>query len=97
MSLHWKTLLPRYLLLALFMLVVLIPLSGVVLSAFKTDIEVIRGPFSLPETWRLDNFIQAWQVGRFNIFFKNRDKVAVAKVIISVFINKIKNYIFCLL
>jgi len=94
MSLHWKTFLPRYLLLALFMLVVLIPLSGVVLSAFKTDIEVIRGPFSLPETWRLDNFIQAWQVGRFNIFFKNSAIVAVTVVIMSVFLSILTGYAF---
>ena len=94
MSLHWKTLLPRYLLLVLFMLVVLVPLSGVVLSAFKTDIEVIQGPFSLPETWRLDNFIQAWQVGRFNIFFKNSAIVAVAVVITSVFLSILTGYAF---
>ncbi len=94
MSLHWKTLLPRYLLLTLFMLVVLVPLSGVVLSAFKTDIEVIQGPFSLPENWRLDNFIQAWQVGRFNIFFKNSVIVAVAVVIVSVFLSILNGYAF---
>jgi len=94
MSLHWKALLPRYLLLTLFMLVVLVPLSGVVLSAFKTDIEVIQGPFSLPETWQLDNFIQAWQVGRFNIFFKNSVIVAVAVVIVSVFLSILNGYAF---
>ena len=94
MSLHWKNLLPRYLLLTLFMLAVLIPLSGVVLSAFKTDIEVIQGPFSLPETWQLDNFIQAWQVGRFNIFFKNSVIVAVAVVIMSVFLSILNGYAF---
>jgi raffinose/stachyose/melibiose transport system permease protein len=94
MSLHWKTLLPRYLLLTLFMLAVLIPLSGMVLSAFKTDIEVIQGPFSLPETWRFDNFIQAWQVGRFNIFFKNSVIVAVAVVIMSVFLSILNGYAF---
>ena len=94
MSLHWKTLLPRYLLLTLFMLVVLVPLSGVVLSAFKTDIEVIQGPFSLPENWRFDNFIQAWQVGRFNIFFKNSVIVAVAVVIVSVFLSILNGYAF---
>ena len=55
MSLPWKTLLPRYLLLRLVVLVVLGPLSGALLSAFKTVIEVIQGPFSLPENWRLDN------------------------------------------
>jgi raffinose/stachyose/melibiose transport system permease protein len=94
MSLHWKNLLPRYLLLTLFMLAVLIPLSGMVLSAFKTDIEVIQGPFSLPETWQLDNFIQAWQVGRFNIFFKNSVIVAVAVVIMSVFLSILNGYAF---
>ena len=94
MSLHWKNLLPRYLLLTLFMLTVLIPLSGVVLSAFKTDIEVIQGPFSLPETWQLDNFIQAWQVGRFNIFFKNSVIVAVTVAIMSVFLSILNGYAF---
>jgi len=94
MSLHRKNLLPRYLLLTLFMLTVLIPLSGVVLSAFKTDIEVIQGPFSLPETWQLDNFIQAWQVGRFNIFFKNSVIVAVTVAIMSVFLSILNGYAF---
>jgi len=97
MSKRWKALLPRYLLLTLFMLAVLIPLSGVVLSAFKTDIEVIQGPFSLPETWRLDNFVQAWQLGRFNIFFKNSAIVAVAVVIVSVFLSILSGYAFGLL
>jgi len=97
MKKSWKSLLPRYLILTLFMLIVLIPLSGAVLSAFKTDTEVIQGPFRLPKTWRLENFTQAWQVGRFNLFFKNSVIVAVVVVIISVFLSILSGYAFGLL
>lgn len=72
----WKKLLPRYLILIVFMLVVLVPVWGMFTSAFKTSTEVIEGHFSLPTQWSLNNFEQAWRVGRFNIFFKNSVIVA---------------------
>jgi len=86
MKFPWKNLLPRYLILVVFMLVVLIPIWGMFTSAFKTSTEVMGGPFSLPSNWSLENFEQAWQVGRFNIFFKNSVIVATAVVVSSVFL-----------
>lgn len=97
MKYKWKSLLPRYLLLTIFMLVVLVPISGIVLSAFKTDTEVIQGPFSLPTNWGFDNFERAWSVGRFNIFFKNSVIVTTAVVVVSVFLSTLSGYAFGLL
>ncbi len=70
MKYPWKNLLPRYLILIVFMLVVLVPIWGMFTSAFKTSTEVMEGPFSLPSDWSLDNFEQAWRVGRFISFSK---------------------------
>ncbi len=94
MTLHWKRLLPRYLVLTIFMLVVLLPIWGMLMSAFKTDTQITVSPFSLPETWTLGNFQRAWTVGKFNIFFKNSVIVTTAVVISSVFLSILSGYAF---
>lgn len=90
-------LVPRYLLLIAFSLFVLLPIFGLFLSAFKTDTQIIQGPFSLPQSWNLENFGQAWFTGRFNIFFKNSVVVSLAVVIASVFLSVLMGYAFGLL
>jgi ABC-type glycerol-3-phosphate transport system permease component len=44
-------LIPNYVILSLFLLIILLPIIGLILSAFKTDTEVIKGPFALPSQW----------------------------------------------
>ena len=94
MSVHWKQLLPRYLVLTVFMLIVLLPVWGMLMSAFKTDTQIASSPFSLPETWTLENFRQAWTVGKFNVFFKNSVIVTTAVVVSSVFLSTLSGYAF---
>ncbi len=89
--------LPRLLILSVFLLIVLLPIVGLVLSAFKTDAEVIRGPFALPSQMRLSAFEQAWTTGRFNLFFRNSVLVAAAVVIVSVLLSALMGYAFGLL
>lgn len=89
--------LPRLALLSAFLLVVLLPIAGLALSAFKTDAEVIKGPFALPAHIRVDAFQQAWTTGRFNLFFRNSVIVAVVVVIVSVFLSTLMGYAFGLL
>jgi len=67
-----------------FLLVVLLPILGIVLSAFKTTTEVIQGPFALPETWRVDNFVNAWNAGRFSSYFRSSVIVVIPVVVVSV-------------
>ena len=40
------------------------PTVWMVLSAFKTDREIFRTPFALPDTWRWENFAKAWEIGQ---------------------------------
>lgn len=76
------------------MLIVCIPLWGALMSAFKTDSELFSSPFSLPQTWTLENFKEAWTVGRFSQFFKNSVFVTTVVVIVSVFLSILSGYAF---
>ena len=93
----WWRLLPNYLLLSAFLLIVLVPIIGLVFSAFKTDIEVIKGPLSLPTQVNLDTFKDAWTTGRFNFFFRNSVFVTVVVVAVSVLLSTLTGYAFALL
>lgn len=94
MKLRWNKLIPRYLILTVFMLIVCIPLWGALMSAFKSNSEFLSSPFSLPQTWTLENFKEAWTVGRFSQFFKNSVFVTTVVVIVSVFLSILSGYAF---
>lgn len=90
-------LLPTYLVLSFFLLLILLPIIGLVFAAFKTDVEVIKGPFTLPTQIRFDSFKDAWITGRFNYFFRNSVFVTVVVVIVSVFLSTLTGYAFGML
>ncbi len=93
----WRSLLPRYVALTFFMLLVLVPISGLFMSAFKTDAQIVQGPFSLPTALNLDNFNRAWVTGRFNLFFKNSVIVTSVVVAVSVLLSTLMGYAFGML
>ena len=93
----WQRQLPNYVILTLFLLIILIPIVGLVFSAFKTDAEVTKGPLALPSEIRLDAFKDAWTTGRFNFFFRNSVIVTVVVVIVSVLLSTLTGYAFALL
>jgi raffinose/stachyose/melibiose transport system permease protein len=90
-------LIPNYVLLTIFLLVILLPIIGIALSAFKTDSEIIKGPFSLPTSFRLDSFVNAWTVGHFNMYFRSSVIVSTSVVSVSVFLSILIGYAFGLL
>jgi raffinose/stachyose/melibiose transport system permease protein len=93
----WKRTAPNYLLLSVFLLIILIPIISLVFSAFKTDVEVIKGPLTLPSQLRLDACKDAWTTGRFNYFFRNSVVVTISVVVASVFLSTLTGYAFALL
>lgn len=94
MNPRWKKLLIRYLILTFFMLIVLLPIWGMLNSAFKSDSQIVSSPFGLPESWTFENFQKAWTVGKFNVFFKNSVIVTTTVVVTSVFLSILSGYAF---
>ncbi|MEA4812962.1 MAG: carbohydrate ABC transporter permease [Anaerolineaceae bacterium] len=87
----------RYVLLISFSMLVFLPITGLLLNAFRSPLELNLNPFSLPSTLSLENIQNAWTVGRFGIFFKNSLIVALIVVSVSVLLSVFSGYAFALL
>ena len=76
-----------YAVLSLFTLAIVMPFLLTLLTAFKTQKELSKGVFHLPEHWSFANFIQAWSEGRFNIYFLNSVIVIIPVVLLATFFS----------
>lgn len=83
-----------YALLTLFLLGAVTPLVGILLTSFKAPGELVRGPFALPETWRWENYVAAWEGARFSRYFQSSVIVVVPVVVISAILSTMAGYAF---
>ena len=54
-----------------FTLLTIIPLTWMILSAFKPHALIVRHPLSPPVSWYIENFTLAWTQGHLGIYFIN--------------------------
>ena len=72
---------------------VIYPLLWVVMSALKSDSEVIRDPLSLiPDELHWDNFSRAWGEGHLGAFFLNTILVMVGSVFLTMLLGSMAAY-----
>jgi len=83
-----------YAVLILFLVVALLPFVGIILTAFKTTTELANSPFSLPATWRWENFVEAWNGARFSSYFTSSLIVIVPVVGISTVLSTMAGFGF---
>ncbi|GAB4465896.1 MAG: carbohydrate ABC transporter permease [Anaerolineae bacterium] len=84
-----------YFLLTAFLLAAIMPLVGILLTSLKTPAELRRaGPFALPETWRWENYVDAWEGARFNVHFQSSVIVVVLVVAVAVPLSTMAGYAF---
>lgn len=73
---------------------VIYPLAWVVMSALKTDSEVIREPLSLiPDKLNWDNFSRAWGEGHLGDFFFNTLLVLAGSVTLTMLLGSMAAYV----
>ncbi len=61
----------KYFSLILFALLILLPLFWVVMSSFKTTLEINADPFALPTKLYFQNYINAWERAEMGTYFLN--------------------------
>ncbi len=83
--------------LMLFLLIALMPFVGNVLTALKPRAELSNGLFALPQEWRWENFVNAWEGAHFDRFFLNSLVVVVPVVVISLVCSTMSGYAFGLM
>lgn len=73
-------------------LVCAVPLYYIVVSSFKTSIDMIKHPLALPSKWVFSNYITAFDNGKLIIAFKNSIIVTVVTVFLQVVISSLAAY-----
>jgi raffinose/stachyose/melibiose transport system permease protein len=78
-------------------LFVIIPFAWVLFTAVKTRQEIARNPLGVPGDWHLENFLNAWKVGRFDRYFMNSVYVVIPTVLFVLFLSLLIAYAFSLM
>ncbi len=85
--------LPVQVVLAGVALIWIYPFIWMVSSSFKTNREFLsRGLELLPEQFRTENYVRAWEVANFSQYFQNSVIVTVSTVVIVVVISALTGY-----
>jgi raffinose/stachyose/melibiose transport system permease protein len=92
-----KTMIRRavaYLFLSAALVVAVSPFLVTIIASLKEPIELVRGPFRLPESWRFDNYREAWITGNLDRYFFNSIVVVILVVVPSIFLSAMSGYAF---
>ena len=81
-----------YIFLILLSVIYLLPLLWMLLVSFKTNEEIFRSPFGMPEVIQLGNYIFAWTAGRLGIATLNSAIVCVSSLVISILIGAMASF-----
>lgn len=76
-----------YILLIILVVIYLFPLAWMVNVSLKTNSEVFKSPFALPEIIQLGNYIFAWKTAKLGIATLNSVIVCVITLIVSILIG----------
>ncbi|WP_245933413.1 carbohydrate ABC transporter permease [Arthrobacter livingstonensis] len=79
--------------LALWSLMVLVPLAWTVMSSFKTSTEIFASPFSLPEHWSFTNYVSAWSTAGIGSYFLNTVIVVGCALVIVMVLGAMCAYV----
>ena len=83
-----------YIILSVFLVVALLPFVAIILTAFKTPLELRDNPFALPQVWHFENFVEAWEGARFAAYFRSSVTVVVPVVIVSMLLSTMSGFAF---
>ena len=79
--------LPGWTVLAVWTAAVLLPLYILVVSCFKTTAEIYANRLGLPQSWALDNFVNAWTRADLGQNFINSLIVTSGTVILTIIVS----------
>jgi len=88
----WKLI--AYVVMVFFTILTIGPLVWLLYSAFKPHIDIIHNIFALPKAFYLDNFVQAWKLGRLGIYILNSIFYSVVATSITTFLALAAGYAF---
>jgi raffinose/stachyose/melibiose transport system permease protein len=89
--------LPFRLILWVFALVTVAPFGLLLLTSLKSQPDLLRGAFVLPDRPHFENYVSAWVAGHFGTYFQNSVIVVIPVVAVSVFLGMFSGFGFAFL
>jgi raffinose/stachyose/melibiose transport system permease protein len=83
-----------YAVMILFALMTIYPIIWLILNSFKSTPEYMQDRVGLPKTLSLDNYIQAWQLGDFNMLIPNSILYTILTTLSIVFLSAMAGFAF---
>jgi raffinose/stachyose/melibiose transport system permease protein len=82
----------KWLVLIFFLIITFIPLLWLVISSFKTDLELISRPFHLPEVWQIQNYVRAFKLSDLHLLFLHSIIVSAVATGLNIFVASMASY-----
>lgn len=79
--------------LALWAIMIIVPLAWVVMTAFKSDDEIFTDPLGLPSEWHWENFTRAWDKAGIGDYFVNTILVVGGGVFLTMLLGSMAAYV----
>jgi raffinose/stachyose/melibiose transport system permease protein len=71
----------------------LFPILVMLVSGFKSTVEIFTNPFGLPAKWTLSNYVTAWNKANFALYFRNSVLVSAFSIAGIVLVSSMAAYI----
>lgn len=71
----------------------LFPIALVVINSFKENADIVRNPLALSQVIHLENYIQAWETGKFAKGFINSVKLSGCTILIILVCSTLDGYV----
>src|SRR5215217_4338990 len=81
------------LLLAFWTIIVIFPFAWMIVTALKTDPEILSSPWTLPAALQWDNFSRAWTEARIGRFFVNTAIVLAGSLTGTLLVSSMAAYV----
>jgi N-acetylglucosamine transport system permease protein len=79
--------------LAIWTVLIVLPLLWTLLSSFKTTSEIFASPFALPKKWSFDNYVSAWTSAGIGRYFVNTVVVVGCALVIVMILGSMCAYV----
>ena len=84
----------KWLVLGFFLVFTFVPLLWLVLSSFKTNLELTTRPFALPEVWQFQNYVTAFRIAGLFGLFRNSIIISFASTATTVLVTSMAAFVF---
>ncbi|MBA2520490.1 MAG: carbohydrate ABC transporter permease [Chloroflexia bacterium] len=74
-------------------LLVIFPFAWMVMTSFKTDMEIIFSPWTLPATLQWDNFVRAWNEAQIGRYARNSLVVVLGATALTLLVSSMAAYV----